>query len=335
MSMEELSTKSSEELKAMLTSREAWHALAEVQTAAASGPDVEREVLLHQAHALQTWPSAESPVIGLFCGDDLVPRITENNIRYLLHTLQHSEPEWKQPIFGFFQDIFQRSWNELLEHYKITNDDHSVKKLTRTLELKFRSKVWWHIHKQTIKSREAAAAAANGESAHDSSSSPVLPCNVPPFTFSNFDTVPPGVLLHLNGCTWAPTSAHWVTHSWGSRGSSCGGLNTIVVSASSLESHKLPAIMDSFHEFMCGLKNASPTPRLPPAHLPRSLPASSEFSSGYVESSEVFERCCACGELAAAHYVSKMALPALGYCRKVPVCHFCERLGAAAACELP
>jgi len=155
MSMEELSTKSSEELKAMLTSREAWHALAEVQTAAASGPDVEREVLLHQAHALQTWPSAESPVIGIFCGDDLVPRITENNIRYLLHTLQHSEPEWKQPIFGFFQDICSSSsWNELLEHYKISNDDHSVKKLTRTLELKFRSKVWWHIHKQTIKSRE-------------------------------------------------------------------------------------------------------------------------------------------------------------------------------------
>jgi hypothetical protein len=325
MSLGELSTKSTDELKAMLVSREAWHALAEVEAAAASGPEAQRAALLHQVHMVQTWPSADSPVIGIFCGDDLVPRITENNIRFLLHTLQHTEPEWKQAIFGFFQDIFQRSWNELLEHYKITNDDHSVKKLTKTLELKFRSKVWWHVHKESMKKREGAGAEG---------SSTATPPIIPPFLFSNFDTVPPGILLHLNGCTWTPTSAHWVTYDWGTRGSSCGGLNEIVVSASSLQSHSLPSIMDSFHELFCCLKQTSPAPRAPPCHLPRSLPSTSEFFAGYVENSEVFERCCACGELAAARHVAKMALPALGYCRKVPVCHFCERLGAAAAVQL-
>ena len=34
-----------------------------------------------------------------------------------------------------------------------------------------------------------------------------------------------------------------------------------------------------------------------------------------------------------SHYVAKMAVPVLGFTRKVPVCHFCERLGAAAATE--
>lgn len=326
MSLDELSTKSSHELRAMLESREAWHAVAEVQAAAASGPQAERQSLLHHVQSLQIWPSADSPVIGVFCGDDLVPRITENNIRFLLHTLQHTEPEWKQAIFGFFQDIFQRSWNELLEHYKITNDDHSVKKLTKTLELKFRSKVWWHVHKESLKKRDAAASEGS------SGAAPLR--TIPPFMFSNFDTVPPGVLLHLNGCTWTATSGHWVTYDWGSRGTSCGGLNEIVVSASSLHSHSLPSIMDSFHELMCSLKQTLPAPRSPPSHAPRALPATSEFSAGYVANSEVFERCCACGELAAARYVAKMALPALGYCRKVPVCHFCERLGAAAAMQL-
>jgi hypothetical protein len=333
MTVDELSTKSSEELKAMLVSREAWHALAEVQAAAACGPEAERQSLLLQVQIFQTWPSADSPVIGVFCGDDLVPRITENNIRYLLHTLQHTESEWKQAIFGFFQDIFQRSWNELLEHYKITNDDHSVKKLTKTLELKFRSKVWWHVHKQAMKKRDAAAAAGCSDSC-DNSVSSAQSRTVPPFMFSNFDTVPPGVLLHLNGCTWTPTSGHWVTYDWGSRGTSCGGLNEIVVSASSLQSHSLPSIVDSFHELICCLKQTSTGPRTPPSHVPRSLPSTAEFSAGYADNSEVFERCCACGELAAARYVAKMALPAYGYCRKVSVCHFCERLGAAAATEL-
>jgi hypothetical protein len=41
-------------------------------------------------HALQIWPTATSPVIGIFCGDDIVPRMNENNIRFLLHTLQVS-----------------------------------------------------------------------------------------------------------------------------------------------------------------------------------------------------------------------------------------------------
>jgi hypothetical protein len=101
-----------------------------------------------------------------------------------------------------------------------------------------------------------------------------------------------------------------------------------------LLSHSMPAIMDSFHELLCGLKQQRPASRFPHSHLPRSLPSSAEFSSGFADNSVVFERCCACGELVPAHYVSKMPLPALGYCRKVAVCQFCERLGAAAALQL-
>lgn len=321
-----------EDLKCMLQSREAWHALREVQVAAAAGPSAERDTLVRLVHELQTWPSADSPVVGIFCGDDLVPRITENNIRFLLHNLQHSEPEWKKAIFGFFQDIFQRSWDELLEHYKISNDDHSVKKLTRTLELKFRAKVWWFIHRQEEKKREAASSAS--QAVEVGSEASTLVSSAPPFMFSNFDTVPPGVLLHMNGCTWTPTSGHWVTYDWGCRGTSCGGLNEIVVSASSLQSHTMPAIMDSFHELLCCLKQKRPVSRPLHSHSPRPLPSTAEFSSGFAENSEVFERCCACGELIPAQYVSKLPLPALGFCRKVAVCQFCERLGAAAASEL-
>jgi hypothetical protein len=177
----------------MLRSREAWHALDDARSAAASGSDSAREALLRHAHTLQHWPSCDSPIIGIFCADDLLPRLTENNVRFLLHTLQHTEQEWKQPVFGFFQEIFQRSWDELLDHYKITNDDHSVKKLTRTLEMKFRAKVWWYIHNEIEKKRESAAASASSvESALQSSNDPAIVA--PAFIFSNFDTVSPGVL---------------------------------------------------------------------------------------------------------------------------------------------
>jgi hypothetical protein len=330
LSADDLSARTTDELRDILRAREAWHALAEAQGAAAlAGHDAEREVLLKQAAALQIWPSRDSPIIGMFCGDDMVPRFHENNVRFLLHTLQHTEPEWKHAIFGFFQEIFQRSWNDLLDHYKISNDDHSVKKLTRTLEKKFRAKVWWHVHREEEKRRESAAASA-ASVAGDAS----LPAScMPSFVYSNYDTVPPGVLLHTNGSTWAPTTGHWVTYDWGSRDTLCGGLRQIVVSASSLNDHSMPAIMDSFHELFCTLKQRAPIPRPPPSHTPRPLPSSSDFSSGYAENSEVFERCCACGELAPSHYVAKMAVPALGFTRKVPVCHFCERLGAAAATE--
>ena len=96
----------------MLRAREAWHAVAEAQRAAAhAGPDAERGVLLKQAAALQIWPSQDSPIIGVFCGDDMVPRFHENNVRFLLHTLQHTEPEWKHATFGFVS----RNLSALLE----------------------------------------------------------------------------------------------------------------------------------------------------------------------------------------------------------------------------
>ncbi len=176
----------------MLQSREAWHALAESCSAAASSLDAERDVLLKHALALQAWPSVDSPVIGIFCGDDMVPRFHENNVRFLLHTLQHTEPEWKQAVYGFFEETL-KSTDELLDHYKISNEDHSVKKLTRTLEKKFRAKVWWFVHREEEKKRAAAAAAAaaaasevSAESTCDASTL----STVPPFMFSSFDTVP-------------------------------------------------------------------------------------------------------------------------------------------------
>jgi hypothetical protein len=79
-------------------------------------------------------------------------------------------------------------------------------------------------------------------------------------------------------------AGHWVTFDWGSREKCRGSLNEIVVSASSLQvilqliaayshrhcfslllyvevapqSHSMPAIMDSFHEFLCNLKPQVP-----------------------------------------------------------------------------
>jgi hypothetical protein len=281
LTQEELLKTSSEELKAMLQSREAWHALAEARTAAASGLEAERDVLLKHTLALQAWPSVDSPVIGIFCGDDMVPRFHENNVRFLLHTLQHTEPEWKQAVYGFFEEVLKSS-NELFDHYKISNEDHSLKKLTRTLEKKFRARVWWYVHREEEKKRAAAAAAAATEVIAECTGDASVVSTVPPFMFSSFDTVPPGVLLHTNGCTWTPTTGHWVTYDWGSRGAACCGLREIVVSASSLQDHTMSAVVDSFHELLGCLKQTSPPSRLPPSHTPRPLPSSSDLSLGMV-----------------------------------------------------
>ena len=53
LSLVELSTKTDEELKAMLFDREAWHALADVQDKAEAGCEEQRRVLVHHAHTLQ------------------------------------------------------------------------------------------------------------------------------------------------------------------------------------------------------------------------------------------------------------------------------------------
>ena len=80
LSLSELSNHTDAQLKHMLIAREAWHALADVQVAGGGGQQAERTCLLNHVYDLQTWPTPASPVIGVFCGDDIVPRINENNV---------------------------------------------------------------------------------------------------------------------------------------------------------------------------------------------------------------------------------------------------------------